>query len=425
MNAPRSSVRTLLVVIGPGLLVAATGVGAGDLATAAFTGGRLGIAVLWAVAVGAFLKFVINEGLARWQLASGETLLDGCIRYFGPAFRWAFLAYLVIWSFLVALALISACGVTSHAIFPLVAPSVDKIIYGIAHSLVALVLVELGGYRLFERVMTACIGVMFVVVVTTAVALKPDIGEVCTGLFVPQIPQFRDAGLGWTVALLGGVGGTLTVLCYGYWIQEENRTSPGDLKLCRYDLACGYFMTALFGMAMLVIGSRVGALEGGGATLLAHLADVLQGSFGSVTGAVVRWSFLIGAWGAVFSSLLGVWQSVPYLFADACSPPASVGTATVVDTKSPTYRIYLYALATVPCIGLFVVKFQTAQKTYAVVGALVIPFLAAVLLILNNRRQLPESMRNRNTTNVVLVLCIIAFLLASSLEIGKVLFPAG
>ena len=56
-----------LAIFGPGILVAATGVGAGDLATGAFSGGELGVAVLWAVVLGAGLKFVLNEGLARWQ----------------------------------------------------------------------------------------------------------------------------------------------------------------------------------------------------------------------------------------------------------------------------------------------------------------------------------------------------------------------
>ncbi|NRB75976.1 MAG: hypothetical protein HRU46_16570, partial [Verrucomicrobiales bacterium] len=43
-----------LALLGPGLMLAATGVGAGDLAGAAFAGMNLGVAVLWAVAVGAF-----------------------------------------------------------------------------------------------------------------------------------------------------------------------------------------------------------------------------------------------------------------------------------------------------------------------------------------------------------------------------------
>ena len=69
----------LWAVLGPGLLVAATGIGAGDLATASFTGSILGTAVLWAAVVGAFLKYVVTEGLARWQLATGDTLLEGLV----------------------------------------------------------------------------------------------------------------------------------------------------------------------------------------------------------------------------------------------------------------------------------------------------------------------------------------------------------
>ena len=81
----------LFKFIGPGLLVAATGVGAGDLATASFTGSRLGTAVLWAVVLGGFFKFVLNEGLARWQLATGTTFLEGVARHFGSIVGWLFL----------------------------------------------------------------------------------------------------------------------------------------------------------------------------------------------------------------------------------------------------------------------------------------------------------------------------------------------
>ncbi len=108
----------LLAVVGPGLLMAATGVGAADLATAAFTGSRLGPAVLWAVVVGSLLKFVLTEGLARWQLATGTTLLEGALEKLGLAVAVVFLPYLFLWSFLVGAALMSACGVTAHALLP-------------------------------------------------------------------------------------------------------------------------------------------------------------------------------------------------------------------------------------------------------------------------------------------------------------------
>ena len=66
----------LIALAGPGLLLAATGVGGGDLATASIAGSLLGPAILWAVIVGAFLKFVVTEGLARWQLATLNVLLQ-------------------------------------------------------------------------------------------------------------------------------------------------------------------------------------------------------------------------------------------------------------------------------------------------------------------------------------------------------------
>ena len=170
MEQSRGQAFRLLAIIGPGILVAATGVGAGDLATGAFTGNKLGVAVLWAVLVGAFIKFVLNEGLARWQLVTGETLLEGTVRRIGWPVLIIFLPYLLLWSFFVGAALISACGVAMHAIVPVFDnPHHGKIVFGILHSLAGVFLVLKGGFILFRKIMLVCIGIMFLVVTSTAV----------------------------------------------------------------------------------------------------------------------------------------------------------------------------------------------------------------------------------------------------------------
>lgn len=400
-------------MLGPGLLVAATGVGAGDLATAAFAGGHLGLACLWAVLVGAFLKFVLTEGLARWQLVSGETLLEGAVRRIGRPVRVFFPLYLLPWSYFVGAALMSACGATAHALVPVFDdPARGKAVFGLASSALGVVLVLRGGFRLFERLMQVCIGLMFVTVVVTAALLKPDLGELARGLFVPTIPGEAADGAGWTMALIGGVGGTLTVLCYGYWIREEGREGEGGIGLMRLDLAGGYFVTAAFGLAMVVIGSTV-QVEGRGAGLIVDLATRLE----ERTGALGRWAFLIGAFGAVFSSLLGVWQAVPYIFADFVrllrggAGGGAGGGADPVDTRGAPYRGYLLGLATVPALGLFT-GFATVQKLYAVVGAFFLPLLALVLLLLNGRRgadAVPEALRNRPATTGTLLVTLLFF----------------
>ena len=245
-----------------------------------------------------------------------------------------------------------------------------------------------------------------------------DWGSVIKGSFLPSIPRYlgetgSNQGPVWTLALIGGVGGTLTILCYGYWIRERNRTGKKDLKVSRIDLAVAYSLTALFGMAMVIIASQSNLDQQSSARMVVVLADQLQNSIGS-TGRLI---FLCGAWAAVFSSLLGVWQSVPYLFADfwQLRRAANITSdqpqrAKVVDTKAPAYRIYLLAITFIPMLGLKY-RFVAMQKIYAVLGSIVIPLLALILLILNgNPKWVGRELRNRPVTVAILISTILLFL---------------
>ncbi|MBM82886.1 MAG: iron transporter [Planctomycetaceae bacterium] len=391
------------------MVVAATGVGAGDLATGALAGSNLGIAVVWAVVVGAIMKWILTEGLARWQLATNTTLLEGVAKHFGIVAQLLFLAYLILWSFFVGVALVSACAATARAIYSW--HEHDLIFYGVGQAAIAVGLVKLGGYRLFEKLMSVCIGVMFVTVIVAAVAVQPSWSDLLFG-FVPSIPQ--GDGLGWTVALIGGVGGTATILCYGYWIQEKDRHGPEFVRICRIDLAAGYAMTASFGIGMVILGSRVD-VEGKGAVLLVNLAQALRAELSDGVGGWAAWFFLIGAWGAVFSSLLGCCQSVPYIFAD-CWRLLFRSSESKVDTTSKPYQFYMYALAIVSSFAYWLkevqgISFAQVQKIYAIVGAAFIPILALALLVMNWRVDwIGEKHRSSIFIQIVLLATVAFFL---------------
>ena len=133
MNNNRKS---LLSTIGPGILVAATGVGAGDIMTASLGGSAVGVCILWAAVVGALLKWFLNEGVARWQMATGTTLLEGWTERLGGFIQWVFMLYLICWTFFTGGALITACGVAGTGLVPLSNdPVTSKIIWGVVHSL--------------------------------------------------------------------------------------------------------------------------------------------------------------------------------------------------------------------------------------------------------------------------------------------------
>jgi Mn2+/Fe2+ NRAMP family transporter len=191
------------------------------------------------------------------------------------------------------------------------------------------------------------------------------------------VPTIPEGGLNWTLGVLGGVGGTVTLLSYGYWIRDQKRAGRRGLKACWLDLGLGYAMTAIFGMAMLVIGSKL-ELSGQGSGVALEISSLLSESLSPLVGTV----FLLGFWAAVFSSLLGVWQGVPYLFADfrrTLKGEASVG-ADLESSKD--YRGYLLFLGLSP-LALQSLSLKKIALVYAVLGSLFMPFLAATLLYLN------------------------------------------
>jgi Mn2+/Fe2+ NRAMP family transporter len=397
-------------LIGPGFLVAATGVGAGDLIAASVAGRRFGLAVLWVVVLGALFKWVLNDGIARWQLATGTTLIEGWSRRLPRAVGWYFMGFLVLWSFLVAAALTSACGVAARALWPVL--SVPT--WAAGHALAGFGLVWLGRYRLFERIMSWLMVAMFVLVIGCAGPLLGDWGGFAAGLLVPTVPAGSAKFL---LGVMGGVGGSVTLLCYGYWIRERGWSGPAAHRRSRLDLGVAYGLSGIFGLAMIIIAAGAEPDDASGNALIMALAARL----GEILGPAGRLCFLIGFWCAVFTSLLGVLQGVPYLFSDSLDqlrrrpPPAGPATLT------PAYRAYLVYLAFAPLLLLLHQSPLAIVVMYAIAGSFFMPFLASVLLVMNNRRDWVGALKNGPVMNGLLVLSLVLFAVLFVVEAAETL----
>jgi len=407
--------------LGPGLLIAATGVGAGDVVAAAASGSRFGYAILWAVVAGALLKYIINEGLARWQLATGTTLVEGWTRHLGRGFQSLFLVYLVLWSFIVGGALISACGLAAHAL----APRLSVQAWGVFHSLAAAGVVLLGSYRRFEHVMKIFIGVMFAGLVGCALAAAPVARAVSRGVVEASVPP---GGIGLLLGVIGGVGGSVTLLSYGYWMREKGWDGPDLKRLVRVDLAVAYVLTGLFGLAVAVLAAEIlharGVVVEGDSSVL-----VMAGMMQSALGSAGAWAFRLGFWAAVATSILGVWQGVPYLFCDFIALlrrlPAD-RMRELVSTRSPWYRGYLAYMCLPPLALLYIDRPVAVIVVYAAVGALFMPFLAGTLLYMNSRADwVGPGMTSGFVTNGLLALGILLFGYLGWVQVARLVSPSG
>ncbi len=390
-------------VVGPGLVVAATGVGAADLVATLVAGSRYGYQLLWVVVLGTLMKVVLVEGAGRYSLASGKTIFEGWVGL-GRWTTWYFAPYIVIWGFVYGATAMSSSALPIVALFP----DLNLRWVAVAMGLIGLVLVWFGSYAFFEKVMAGFVAIMFVAVVGAAIRTTPNLGEIVQGLR-PTVPA--DSVL-YMLGIAGGVGGTITLAAYGYWLREKGWSTPRFMTVMRLDNGVAYALTGIFVVATLIMGAELLysadiALSASDQDLVA-VSEVLEDRYGEVFHAV----FLLGFWAAAMSSLVGVWSGVSLMFADFFGNLRGLPSG---DPETRTggrwFRAYILWLTFPPMLLLLLDKPVSLIFTYAVLGALFMPFLAVTLLFLLNRERdgVPGEWRNRWLSNVLLALVALAF----------------
>ena len=89
---------------GPGLVLAASIVGSGELIATTTLGAQVGYAALWVILVSCIVKPVIQAEMGRYTIATGETALEAMNHVPGPRFGVGW----VVWAWAITVALTMA-----------------------------------------------------------------------------------------------------------------------------------------------------------------------------------------------------------------------------------------------------------------------------------------------------------------------------
>lgn len=400
--------------VGPGLIIAATGIGAGDMVNGLNAGTNYGGLLLWAIILGTVIKFPLSEATGRLFMVTGKTVLQAWHDWSKAASGY-FMVFFFLASFITAAGICSAAGLAMSALFPGVLP---LWVWAILHSLLGFVLVWVGRYGLFEKVMGVLIALMFITVIALAFFTEPDFTSLSTGL-IPNIPDGASLAI---LATIGGIGGSQSLAFYPYWVKERGWTSPKWIPMMRTDLTVGYVATGVFMVAMMLIGS--GLLFGTGLNIsgsegLVTLVQPLQ----ERVGYVARAMFLIGFWAAATSTIFGVWDGSSHLFADFVRivKKATGDQATaILNPKGIWARGFLVFIAFPPMVLLIFDKPVLLVIIYSALGAVFFPFLAASLLWFMNRKGMAKGHRNGILSNVFLTFSGLFFVVFGILAVTGV-----
>lgn len=416
--SPPTTLKGKLKFIGPGFVVAATGVGAGDFVMASIAGTSFGLTLLWVIIVGAFIKFVLTEGIGRWYLSSGKTILEGwhlmgwwATSYFG--------VYLIIMGIIYGSAITGTCAMIMVAMFP----GTPFPVWAIASGLSGFLLVWFGRYQLIENFLKILIGLMFVSIIGSAIVIAANAGTMEYGV-TPSVPEgsfFQILGI------LGGVGASITLTSYSYWIYAKGWRDKRWISIMKLDVAAAYTITGLFAISVMIIAAEL--LFGTGMTISGNQGLVgLADAYGERFGIVARWVFLIGVWGAVFTSIVGPWHGMSYLFADIVrivknkrKDQANTIQEPITE-KDGAFRFYLFWITFPPMLLLLFNQPVVIVLLYGALGAAFMPILTAALLYLLNSKHINKTDRNGKVTNTIFALIILLYVYLGGSELFQILF---
>lgn len=70
-------------IVGPGIIIAAVGLGSGEYILHPYITSQVGLTFVWAAVVGVGLQYFVNTEIIRYTISTGETILTGFMRLWG------------------------------------------------------------------------------------------------------------------------------------------------------------------------------------------------------------------------------------------------------------------------------------------------------------------------------------------------------
>ncbi len=84
IESPPRTVTGVIRRLGPGLIIAGSIVGSGELIATTKTGAEAGFWLLWLIVVGCVIKMFAQVEFGRFSIVTGQTTMDGLAQVPGP-----------------------------------------------------------------------------------------------------------------------------------------------------------------------------------------------------------------------------------------------------------------------------------------------------------------------------------------------------
>ena len=392
---------------GPGIVVALSWVGTGDLIDNSVAGGNYGYALLWVLPLSLVFRFVFVNNLGKYPLYNVQrdpSIVRGFSRTH-PMFGWLMLISFVIYTHILMAFTLSGVGVALHGLFG----GLPTFWWSVVGALSVFVVTFQGVYLLIERIFKVILAVMVASFAVGIVMVGIDWDDLLRG-FAFELPAKEglfDSSLVASSLVLATLG-SMANLFYPQFLREKGWTTPAHRKLQQYDLLFGTVVVLFLAVCIWAIGAEVLYGRSGVET-----ADDIAGALGTAIGPVGPYLFYLGLLGAAWTTVSGSIFALSKMSVEALhvTRPRRAEGCEGDPSKDPFYKVMivwgllavLWSLPGAPgFIALVVVS-------HVLTSPFLLLIVIGMIFMLNRRDIMGEHVNNwRENLGMGLVACFVA-----------------
>jgi manganese transport protein len=380
-----------LVSITPGIFLIGYNIGTGSVTTAASTGAKYGMTLVWPLLLSCVFTYILIVFFGRYTAVTGRTVLFSFRKHFGFTIA-AFVLISVVFSEWVAF--MGVMGVVTEAVQEWSKPltrsgeGIDMLWTTLLFGGIIYYLFWRGSHRFFENILMIFVGIMGLSFVLTGFMVIPDPWEVIKGM-VPRIPQESNAAL-LIAGMVGTTMGGVLYLVRSVLVQEKG-WGIEDLNLEKRDAFISASMMFLLSAAIMACAAGTMyplGLEVNSAIDMVKLLEPLVGRF-----AVSL--FVTGIVSAGLSSLFPHLLLAPWLLADLFNKSRNM--------KKPLNRaIALFTVSLGLVIPIFGGRPVLTMIISQVLAAIATPVIVLLMMLMQKREDIMAEHKSSPRMNIII-----------------------
>ncbi len=254
-NTEKSSWRSKLAALGPGILMASAAVGGSHIIMSTQAGAMYGWQLALIIILANLFKYPFFRFGAQYTLDSNKTLLEGYLEK-GKFYLWLFFLLNVFATIINAAAVGLLCAAILTFVLPVTIPVLSLVVIAVSTFILLL-----GKYRILDGLSKL---IMIALTVTTVMAVliafwRNGMQGVAQPDFVSPTPwNLGPLGLGFIVALMGWMPAPIEISAINsMWVVAKRRLTNVSYQDGIFDFNVGFIGTAVLALVFLALGALV------------------------------------------------------------------------------------------------------------------------------------------------------------------------